>query len=94
MLSTSRPGSAAGTAKRVLTVNDLDDYARFRGTLTGKQSVAIVGAGLIGCEFANDLCGAGFRVELIDLAEQPLPRLLVDKIAKLESVVQAKVLGF
>ncbi|HZM47245.1 MAG TPA: FAD-dependent oxidoreductase [Burkholderiales bacterium] len=67
---------AGDAAKRVLTVNNLDDYARFRGTLAGKKSVAIVGAGLIGCEFANDLCGAGFRVDLIDLADQPLPRLL------------------
>jgi rubredoxin-NAD+ reductase len=67
---------AGAAAKAVLTVNDLDDYARFRGTLAGKKSVTIVGAGLIGCEFANDLAGAGFRVDLIDLADQPLPRLL------------------
>jgi rubredoxin-NAD+ reductase len=63
-------------AQRVLSVNCLDDYARFRGTLAGKHTVAIVGAGLIGCEFANDLSGAGFKVELIDVADQPLPRLL------------------
>jgi rubredoxin-NAD+ reductase len=61
---------------RVLTVNDLDDYARFRGTLTGKATVAIIGAGLIGCEFANDLSGAGFKVDVIDIADQPLCRLL------------------
>ena len=67
---------AGDAAKRVLRVNNLDDYARFRGTLAGKKSVAIIGAGLIGCEFANDLCGAGFRVDLIDIAAQPLPRLL------------------
>jgi rubredoxin-NAD+ reductase len=69
---------AGDVAKRVLSVNNLDDYARFRGTLAGKKSVAIIGAGLIGCEFANDLCGAGFRVDLIDIADQPLPRLLPD----------------
>jgi rubredoxin-NAD+ reductase len=67
---------AGGAAKGVLTVNNLDEYARFRGTLAGKKSVAIVGAGLIGCEFANDLCGAGFQVDSIDIADQPLPRLL------------------
>ncbi|HKA42461.1 MAG TPA: FAD-dependent oxidoreductase [Burkholderiales bacterium] len=63
-------------AARVLSVNSLDDYARLRGTLTGKTTVAIIGAGLIGCEFANDLSGAGFKVEVIDIADQPLPRLL------------------
>jgi rubredoxin---NAD+ reductase len=63
-------------ADRVLTVNSLDDYARFRGTLAGKERVAIIGAGLIGCEFANDLSGAGFCIDLIDIALQPLPRLL------------------
>src|SRR4029453_4170984 len=50
-------------ADRVLSVNSVDDYARFRGTLAAKHSVAIIGAGLIGCEFANDLSGAGFKVE-------------------------------
>ncbi len=61
---------------RVVSINSLDDYARFRGTLAGRTTVAIIGAGLIGCEFANDLSGAGYKVDLIDLADQPLPRLL------------------
>jgi len=67
---------AGDAARRVLTVNCLDDYARFRAALAGKSTVAIVGAGLIGCEFANDLSAAGFKVDVIDVAAQPLPRLL------------------
>ena len=39
----------------VLTVNDLEDYVKFRTAIAGKQKVAILGAGLIVCEFANDL---------------------------------------
>ncbi len=66
-------GSAAD---RVLSVNSLDDYARFRATVDGKHSIAVIGAGLIGCEFANDLSGAGYKVSVIDIASQPLPRLL------------------
>jgi rubredoxin-NAD+ reductase len=42
-------------ANEVITVNDLEEYAQFRKTITGKKRVAILGAGLIGCEFANDL---------------------------------------
>jgi rubredoxin-NAD+ reductase len=62
--------------EHVMSINNLDDYARFRTLLAGKASVAIIGAGLIGCEFANDLSAAGYRVDLIDIADQPLPRLL------------------
>jgi len=67
----------AGTAAdAVMTVNSLDDYTRFRAALEGKRRIAIIGAGLIGCEFANDLAAAGYRVESVDIAGQPLPRLL------------------
>lgn len=62
--------------ERILTVNDLEDYARFRAALEGKQRVLILGAGLIGCEFANDLRLGGFQVDLVGLAEQPMPELL------------------
>jgi rubredoxin-NAD+ reductase len=67
----------AGDAEaEILSINDLNDYARFRDALTGRQSVAILGAGLIGCEFANDLIAAGFAVLLVDPATTPLARLL------------------
>jgi len=61
---------------QVLSVNDLSDYARFREQLDGKQRVLILGAGLIGCEFANDLLKTGYRVTVVDPAEQALGRLL------------------
>lgn len=66
-------GDAAG---QVLSVNDRLDYARFRSALEDRRSVTILGAGLIGCEFANDLLKAGFEVTLVDLAAWPLGRLL------------------
>jgi rubredoxin-NAD+ reductase len=65
-------GDAAG---EVLSVNDVDDYARFRAAIRGRKRVAVIGAGLIGCEFANDLAAGGFEVDLIDLAPGPLGRL-------------------
>lgn len=63
-------------ASEVLTVNDLEDYEKFRKQIQGKKRVAIIGAGLIGCEFANDLVLGGFEVEVIDMAPQALGRLL------------------
>jgi len=63
-------------ASDIQTVNDLDDYARFRTAIEGKKRVAIIGAGLIGCEFANDLAAGGYAVDIIDIAQQALGRLL------------------
>ncbi|KXU91502.1 hypothetical protein CR51_32070 [Caballeronia megalochromosomata] len=69
------PLSGDGAAD-VLSVNSLDDYARFRARIDGAKSIALLGAGLIGCEFANDLALAGYDVTLIDPAATPLSRLL------------------
>jgi rubredoxin-NAD+ reductase len=65
-------------------INHLDAYLRLRQSLglpdTGVLSegvgphVAIVGAGLIGSELANDLALAGCRVTLIDPMPEPLAR--------------------
>ena len=66
-------GNAANT---IITVNDLDDYGRFHTLLDGKKNIVIIGAGLIGSEFANDLVAAGHHVDAIDIANQPLGRLL------------------
>ncbi|QWE21184.1 NAD(P)/FAD-dependent oxidoreductase [Polynucleobacter sp. AP-Kolm-20A-A1] len=68
-------------ASEVITVNDLEDYAQFRTAIAGKKKVAILGAGLIGCEFANDLSLGGYAVDVIDLAPQALGRLLPEAAA-------------
>jgi rubredoxin-NAD+ reductase len=67
---------AGDAADTVLSVNDLDDYARFAAALDGVRSVALLGGGLIGCEFANDLLARGIRPVVLDVAERPLARLL------------------
>ena len=60
----------------IFPINDLEDYARFRAAALGKQRVLLLGAGLIGCEFANDLLLGGFQVELVAPCEQVMPGLL------------------
>lgn len=61
-------------AQELKTVNSLEGYARLGAALEGRSIVTIIGAGLIGCEFANDLAAAGFSVTVIDLAPHPLAR--------------------
>lgn len=63
-------------ADAVLSVNNLADYSRFRAALEGKKRIAILGGGLIGCEFANDLLAGGFSVDVIDPGTRPLSALL------------------
>lgn len=63
-------------ADEVLSVNDLDDFARFADRLPDARNVVLLGGGLIGCEFANDLLARDIRPTVVDLAEQPLGRLL------------------
>ena len=63
-------------AHAILSVNDLADYARFRAAATPGARILIMGAGLIGCEFANDLRTAGHTVHVVDPAPIPLGRLL------------------
>jgi rubredoxin-NAD+ reductase len=60
----------------IFPINDLEDYARFRAAAAGKRRVLILGAGLIGCEFANDLIVGGYEVDLVAPCEQVMPTLL------------------
>ena len=62
--------------EQVFPINDLEDYARFRAAAVGKQRVLILGAGLIGCEFANDMSLGGFQVDVVAPCEQIMPTLL------------------
>ena len=67
----------AGDAQEaIFPINDLLDYGRFREAAQGKRRVLILGAGLIGCEFANDLLHGGYEVELVAPCEQIMPSLL------------------
>ncbi len=69
-------GDAAG---HVLSINDLDEYTAFRETIEGVSRVAIIGAGLIGSEFANDLAAGGYGVDVIEPFAHPLGRLVPEQ---------------
>lgn len=56
-------------------INHLGAYQRLRAALgESPQDVAIVGAGLIGSELANDLALGGHRITLLDVQAAPLAR--------------------
>ena len=65
-------------------VNSLIDYRAFRENLAkcNDKRVVILGAGLIGCEFANDLQNTDHDVTVIDLSPRPLGRLLPAHVAE------------
>jgi len=85
-----RPFTVQGkTAVPFPAVNSLADYARWREGLIDGARVLLIGAGLIGVEFANDLAAAGYRVTVVDPAPQPLSRLLPDALG----AVMAEALG-
>lgn len=71
-----RPKLEGNALDQVFSINDLQDYRRFRACLEGKRRVLILGAGLIGCEFANDLLSGEFSVEIVAPSSQVLPGLL------------------
>ena len=74
-------GDAAGS---VLSVNHIDDYAELRARLDrieGQARVTIIGAGLIGCEFADDLLAGGHHVTLVDPNRLPLAALAAPSLS-------------
>ena len=76
-----RPGLDGDGLDRVYSINDLLDYRAFRKALEGGKRVAIMGAGLIGCEFANDLRNGGYEVDVIAPDAAVMPSLLPEAAA-------------
>lgn len=75
----------------VLSVNHVTDYAIFRSRIVSAARVAILGAGLIGCEFADDLAGAGHAVTLIDPNPLPLAALAAPALSQgLQNALEAR----
>lgn len=68
--------------ERVFSINDLMDYRAFRKALQGRKRVAIMGAGLIGCEFANDLRNGDVEVDVIAPSDVLMPGLLPRRAAQ------------
>lgn len=79
-----RPPMDGDALDQVYSINDLMDYADFRAAVKKNdvKKVAIIGGGLIGSEFTNDLINGGFQTETIDPMGYSLPTLLPEAAGK------------
>jgi len=75
-----KPNTHGTGVDALVSVNNLGDYTAFRRALHPEASIAILGAGLVGCEFANDLSNVGHRVDVIAQCAYPLDRLLTPEL--------------
>ncbi|MGM0563531.1 MAG: FAD-dependent oxidoreductase [Pseudomonadota bacterium] len=66
----------------VHSVNSLHHYRRFHPAVGDTETIAIIGPGLIGCEFANDLANIGKRVHVVGPDSTPLSLLLPEAAGK------------
>lgn len=87
-----RPPLEGDGAELVYSVNDLLDYADFRTAVQKNEAkkLLIIGSGLIGSEFTNDLANGGFEIEAVDPLAYSLPTLLPEVAGK---AVQAALEG-
>ena len=100
-----RPDLQGAAASRVLAVNDLAAYATLRASFDAaslaaaaagrKPRLLIVGAGLVGCEFANDFACAGAQVTLLEALDLPLrARLDIPTAIRLRDALTARGVSF
>lgn len=79
-----KPPMSGNALDKVYSINDLLDYDHFRASLkkADAKKVFIIGAGLIGSEFANDLLNGGFEVEAVDPLAHNLATLLPEQAGR------------
>lgn len=77
-------------------VNHIERFSQLQEKLaTGSQHVAIVGAGMVGTEIAEDLLKAGHKVTLIDLNDAPLSQMLPAKAtARIAKAIESQGIQF
>ncbi|MEM8593613.1 MAG: FAD-dependent oxidoreductase, partial [Pseudomonadota bacterium] len=82
--STINPPLKGDATDDVFSINDRLDYAAFRGHLdaVNAKKIAIIGGGLIGCEFTNDLINGGYSIDAVDPLAYCLPTLLPEAAGK------------
>jgi rubredoxin---NAD+ reductase len=71
-----RPTMEGNAAHRAISINQLDHYDQFRTELPDGARVLVMGSGLVGTEFANDLVTNGYQPIVVDMLALPLAQLV------------------
>jgi rubredoxin---NAD+ reductase len=81
----------SASSRRIDCLNSYENNSNLskENKASAPVKVVIMGAGLIGCEFANDLINAGYQVSVVDPSSRPLGALLPeDASAQLRQSLQ------
>ncbi len=78
-----KPPLTGDAVNEVLSINHLYHFADFERKIENKKHLTILGAGLIGCEFANDLSNAGYEVHVIAPDKFPLSLFVPEEVGNL-----------
>ena len=76
------PSFQGNAVSDIYSVNDLMAYKKFRHWIINKKYISIIGAGLAGCEFANDLVHEGYHIEVITKEPYPLAKFVPEPIGR------------
>ena len=85
-----RPPLPGIDSPRIHTLRNLQDMDRIKAAAEGVQHVAIIGAGFIGLEMAEQLHHIGKQVSVIELQPQVLPQLDKEMVRPLENTLREK----
>jgi NADPH-dependent 2,4-dienoyl-CoA reductase/sulfur reductase-like enzyme/rhodanese-related sulfurtransferase len=85
-----RPPLPGIDSPRILTLRNLEDMDRIKAAAAQATSIAIIGAGFIGLEMAEQLHALGKQVTLVELLPQVLPQLDPEMTRPLEKALRDK----
>ena len=85
-----RPPLPGIDSPRIHTLRNLQDMDRIKAAAEGVQHVAIIGAGFIGLEMAEQLHHIGKQVSVIELQPQVLPQLDKEMVRPLENTLRER----
>lgn len=85
-----RPPLPGIESPRILTLRNLQDMDRIKDEAAQVASVAIIGAGFIGLEMAEQLHAIGKKVAVVELQQQVLPQLDSEMVRPIENALRSR----
>ncbi len=85
-----RPPLPGIDSPKIMTLRNLEDMDRIKAAVESVDSVAIIGAGFIGLEMAEQLHEIGKQVSVVELQPQILPQVDAEMVRPLENALRDK----